>query len=165
MGAFADPRMREFYRRSAASLLASNRLWFWHLEVDGVIRACQYAFAYDGTLHSLQEGYDVDFTLPGIGGLGVILRGQVLRHAIEAGLTTYDFLGGDEEHKLRWGAIRHAVRRLRLIRRGIGGRAAWLATGGTERARARLKGFVPDAALEQLRILRDERRRKRLEKA
>ena len=162
VGAFADPRMREFYRKAATSLLAADRLWFWHLEVDGVIRASQFAFAYDGVLHSLQEGYDIDFSLPGVSGLGVILRGRVLRAAIEAGLSKYDFLGGEEEHKLRWGARRHTVRRFRAARHGIGGRAAWLTTVAGERVRERAKALIPDAALEQLRVARDQRRRKRL---
>jgi CelD/BcsL family acetyltransferase involved in cellulose biosynthesis len=84
-GVFADPRMRAFYLDVSARLLRSGQLRFWQLEVDGVVRASQFGFEYDGVLHSLQEAYDTTFRAPGIGGLGVVLRGSVLQCAIGGG--------------------------------------------------------------------------------
>ena len=46
--------------------------------MDGVIRASQYGYVYDGVEHSLQEGYDIDFKAPGVGSLGVVLRAHAL---------------------------------------------------------------------------------------
>jgi CelD/BcsL family acetyltransferase involved in cellulose biosynthesis len=159
-GVFGDPRMRGFYLEVGRRLLRSNRLRFWQLEVDGVIRASQFGFAYAGVLYSLQEAYDSDFSLPGVSGLGVVLRGHALRSAIEEGLRRYDFLGGDQDHKLRWGASVHHVRQVRVARGGIAGRAAWLATG-SESARASLKATLPRPILDAFRSTRGAYRRAR----
>jgi CelD/BcsL family acetyltransferase involved in cellulose biosynthesis len=160
-GAFGDPRMRSFYLDVSRRLLRSGRLWFWHLEADGAIRASQYAFAYDGVVHSLQECFDGGFAPPGVGGLGVVLRGHVLRAAIEAGMRAYDFLEGAADHKLRWGASIHGIRRVHLARPGLAGRAAMLATVGAEDAREWVKEAVPTRALEAYRRVRAGHRRRR----
>jgi CelD/BcsL family acetyltransferase involved in cellulose biosynthesis len=160
-GVFVDPRMRDFYLDVARRLLRSRQLHFWHLEADGAIRASQFGFSYGGVLHSLQEAYDSDFRPPGVGGLGVVLRGHVLETAIEEGLRTYDFLGGVEDHKLRWGADIHHVRTVRLGRPGVGGRAAWLATVGAQSAREAIKSALPTPVLDGLRNARAGYRRRR----
>jgi CelD/BcsL family acetyltransferase involved in cellulose biosynthesis len=160
-GAFADPRMRSFYLEISRRLLRAGRLRFWHLEADGAIRASQYAFAYDGVLHSLQEAFDSEFAPRGVGGLGVILRGQVLRSAIQEGIRTYDFLGGREDHKLRWGASVHWIRRVRIAQTGASARAAWLATVGAESARDSVKTALPEPMLDAYRGVRAGYRRHR----
>jgi len=150
-GAFADPRMRRFYLDVADRLLRAGRLRFWHLEADGAIRATQFAFAYDGVLHSLQEGYDGGFAPRGVGGLGVVLRAHVLDAAIAEGFRSYDFLGGVEDHKLRWGASVHSVRSVQIARPGAAGRLAWLASAGVLSARESVKRLLPETALDGLR--------------
>jgi CelD/BcsL family acetyltransferase involved in cellulose biosynthesis len=162
LGAFADPRMRSFYLDVSRRLLSSGSLRFWQLEVDGVIRACQYAFAYDGVLYSLQEAYDGELSLPGVGGLGVVLRGHVLRSAIEEGLRSYDFLGGAEDHKLRWGASIHRVRHLTVARPGAMGRLGWAATAGARSARDSIKSALPAPLLELARRARASYQRLRI---
>lgn len=160
-GVFGDPRMRSFYLESGRRLLRSHRLRFWQLEADGAIRASQFGFAYDGVLYSLQEAYDSEFSVPGVSGLGVVLRGHALRSTIEEGLRRYDFLGGDQEHKLRWGASIHYARHVQVTRPGIAGRAAWLATAGSRSARASLKAALPEPVLDALRSTRGAYRRAR----
>lgn len=160
-GVFADPRMRSFYHEVSGRLLRSGRLRFWHLEVDGAIRASQFGFAHAGTLHSLQEAYDSEFRKPGVGGLGVVLRGHVLSAAIEEGLRAYDFLGGVEEHKLRWGASVHTVRDVRLGRGGAGGRVAWLESVGAPSAREAVKSRLPERTLDWMRGARAAYHRRR----
>jgi CelD/BcsL family acetyltransferase involved in cellulose biosynthesis len=160
-GAFADPRIRSFYLDVSRRLLREGRLRFWHLEADGAIRASQYAFAYDGALHSLQEAFDAEFAPRGVGGLGVILRGQVLRSAIEEGIRSYDFLGGTEDHKLRWGASVDEIRRVRFARSGTSARLAWLATVGVGSAREAVKGALPEPVLDGYRGARAGYRRRR----
>lgn len=160
-GAFADPRMRSFYLDVSRRLLRSGSLRFWQLEVDGEIRACQFGFVYGGRLHSLQEAYDSEFSKPGVGGLGVVLRGHAIRAAIEEGLREYDFLGAAEEHKLRWGASVSSVRKIRIARPGAAGRLAWLATVGAGSARESIKSRLPEPMLERLRAVRATRDRRR----
>jgi CelD/BcsL family acetyltransferase involved in cellulose biosynthesis len=160
-GVFADARMRDFYLDVAKRLLRNGSLRFWQLEADGAIRACQFGFAYDGVLHSLQEAYDSDFAPPGVGGLGVVLRGHALEAAIEEGLRAYDFLGGVEDHKLRWGASVHHVRAVRMRRPGARGALAWAASSGPEAVREWVKGGLPDSALEKLKAARADFHRRR----
>jgi CelD/BcsL family acetyltransferase involved in cellulose biosynthesis len=160
-GVFADPRTRRFYLDVSRRLLRAGRLHFWHLEADGAIRASQFGFAYEGILHSLQEGYDGEFTPRGVRSIGVVLRGHVLRTAIEEGLRSYDFMGGVEEHKVRWGTTEHSVRNVRFARPGAGGRAAWLATVGRASARQSVKSALPGPVLDALRSARESYHRRR----
>jgi len=39
-----------------------------------------------------------------LGRVGYVLRGQLLRNLIDRGIRRYDFLGGEDESKTRWGA-------------------------------------------------------------
>jgi CelD/BcsL family acetyltransferase involved in cellulose biosynthesis len=160
-GAFADPRMRSFYLDVAERLLRAGRLRFCHLEADGVVRATQFAFAYGGVLHSLQEAYDTGFAPRGVGGLGVVLRGHVLETAIAEGCRSYDFLGGVEDHKLRWGASVHAVHRVRIARPGAAGRLAWVASVGAQSTRDLVKRLSPESVLDTLRSGRSAYHRRR----
>jgi CelD/BcsL family acetyltransferase involved in cellulose biosynthesis len=116
-GSFHDPRKLAFYREIAAAFLRRGWLRFYHLEVDKVIRASQFGFAYRGTLYSLQEAIDHSFHPPGVDGFGVVLRGMAIRESITEGLGAYDFLGGVEEFKTRWGTIPHYIHRVEI---GIG---------------------------------------------
>jgi CelD/BcsL family acetyltransferase involved in cellulose biosynthesis len=156
-GSFGDRRMREFYLDVSRRLLEAGRLRFWQLEVDGVIRASQFGFAYGGVLHSLQESYDTGFRAPGIGGLGVVLRAHAIKAAIEEGLHSYDFLGGTEDFKQRWGTRTHYVRLVRLAAPSSRGALAWMATVGAKDARGRLRSWAPDGLVHAVRSLRARR--------
>jgi CelD/BcsL family acetyltransferase involved in cellulose biosynthesis len=156
-GSFRDQRMRQFYLDVSRRLLESGRLRFWQLEVDGVIRASQFGFAYGGVLHSLQESYDTTFRVPGIGGLGVVLRAHAIKAAIEEDLRSYDFLGGTEDFKRRWGTSVHHVRNVRLAAPGPRGTLAWMATVGADEAHSRLRRRAPDGLVRTVRTLRARR--------
>jgi CelD/BcsL family acetyltransferase involved in cellulose biosynthesis len=154
-GSFFDPRMRGFYLEVSKRLLRAGRLRFWHLEVDGVIRACQYGYVYDGVEHSLQEGYDIGFKAPGIGSLGVVLRAQALRSAIEDDhLRGYDFLGGDQDFKTRWQTETRWIRTVQIAAPGPRGRLAWLATVSVADARAWFVRVTPDRLVAAGRVAR-----------
>jgi CelD/BcsL family acetyltransferase involved in cellulose biosynthesis len=158
-GSFADPRMRAFYLDVSRRFLAAGRLRFWQLEIDGVIRASQYGFVHHGVLHALQDGYDTSFRAPGLDGLGVVLRTEVLRRAIETErLRGYDFLGGVEEFKTRWGTSTHYTRTIQIAARGIRGRLAWLATVGARDLYTRVVAVMPVRLLKALRAVRGRRR-------
>jgi CelD/BcsL family acetyltransferase involved in cellulose biosynthesis len=92
----------------------------------------------------------------------VVLRGHVLQAAIEDGFHTYDFLGGVEDHKLRWGASVHAVRRVCIGRPGVTGSVGWLASVGVGSVRESAKRALPDAVLDMLRSARASCYRRRL---
>jgi CelD/BcsL family acetyltransferase involved in cellulose biosynthesis len=157
VGSFADPRTRRFYLETSRRFLRAGRLRFWHLEVDGVIRASQYGFAYNRVMHSLQEAYDTTFRLRGVGGLGVVLRGHVLRCSIEEGMDAYDFLGGVEDFKTRWGTSVHHVRGVRMAAPGVRGRLAWAATLQAEAVRGALREMAPEGLVHAVRAARARR--------
>ena len=81
------------------------------MEIDGEIVAVQFAFRYRDTVFQLQEGYD---HLRSSDRFGYVLRGEVLRTLISEGVRVYDFLGGEDPYKARWGAQRGSYRTLRL---------------------------------------------------
>lgn len=150
-GIFSDPRMRAFYLDVAAALLRRGWLRFYHLEVDGVTQASQFGFAYGGVLHSLQEAFCASFNPPGIGGLGVILRGMAIRESIAEGLRVYDFLGGEQESKTRWGTTTRYVQRVRIGAAGPLGLLAFAAAAGPDLARNWARTHVPRSLLEARR--------------
>jgi CelD/BcsL family acetyltransferase involved in cellulose biosynthesis len=100
-GTLHSPARRQFYGELARLLLQRRQLELWVLELDGRIAAAQFGLRYGTTLFSLQEGFDPEFASDSV---GYVLRSQVLKEVIGDGIRSYDFLGGADESKLRWGA-------------------------------------------------------------
>jgi len=118
-GSFSSPQRREFYARLARLFLARGWLELWALELDGEIAAVQFAFRYRNTVFQLQEGYDHKRSSDR---LGFVLRGEVLKQLISEKVRTYDFLGGEDRYKSRWGARQSHYRQIHFARPlGIGG--------------------------------------------
>jgi len=53
----------------------------------------------DGVWYALKGGYDADFRKYGPGQLILL---EILRHAYDRGLASYEFLGSDDAYKLQW---------------------------------------------------------------
>jgi CelD/BcsL family acetyltransferase involved in cellulose biosynthesis len=118
-GTLHSSARRQFYAELAAELLARNRLDLWVLELNEQIAAAQFGLRHGSTVFSLQEGFDPDYSADSV---GYVLRGQVLKNLIAEGIRRYDFLGGADESKLRWGAEPGHYRDLRFARpRSVGG--------------------------------------------
>ena len=160
-GSFYHPRKRAFYHEMGKGFLRRGWLRFYHLEVDGVIRAAQFGFVFGGIMHSLQEAFDSRFRPQGVGGVGVVLRGMAIRESIAEGLKVYDFLGGAEEYKTRWGTTSHYVERARIGAPGVAGGLAYLCTAKARDARLWVREHLPErlvAARDRWRIHRQARR-------
>jgi CelD/BcsL family acetyltransferase involved in cellulose biosynthesis len=160
-GSFYHPRKRAFYKEFASGFLRRGWLRFYHLEVDEVIRASQLGFAFRGVLHSLQEAFDRAFRPQGVGGTGVVLRGMAIRESIGEGLETYDFLGGAEEFKTRWGTTTHYVQHVRIGAPGPAGGLAYLCTAKVRDARLWIRRHLPERLVEardRWRVRRQARR-------
>jgi CelD/BcsL family acetyltransferase involved in cellulose biosynthesis len=115
----ARPEEARFYREFAQGALEKGWLWISALRDRGEIKAIQLGYVYGGAFHQLQEGFDPQYTA----GAGNVLRYEVIRECIEAGVTSYDFLGGYTEHKRRWLAEPRAGHDLFIGRRGLLNRA------------------------------------------
>ncbi len=100
-GTLHVPERRQFYREMAQLLLSRNRLEFWLLSIDGKTVAAQFGLRHGDTVFSLQEGFDPLYSVDSV---GYVLRSQVLKRLIADGIRRYDFLGGTDESKVRWGA-------------------------------------------------------------
>jgi len=100
-GTLHVPARRQFYAELARLLLARQRLEFWVLELEGRVVAAQFGLRHGESVFSLQEGFDPDYRADSV---GYVLRSQVLKQLIVDGVRRYDFLGGTDESKMRWGA-------------------------------------------------------------
>jgi CelD/BcsL family acetyltransferase involved in cellulose biosynthesis len=94
------PFEARFYRAFSRRALERGWLRLYALRAGSDFQAVQIGYAYRGTFHQLQEGFDPEAS----SGAGNVLRGLVIERCIEEGLTAYDFLGGFTEHKKRWQA-------------------------------------------------------------
>jgi CelD/BcsL family acetyltransferase involved in cellulose biosynthesis len=92
------PDEESFYREFVPLAFAAGWLWLSALRENGVFKAVQLGYVYNNAYHQLQEGFDPAF----FAGVGNVLRFEVIRQCIEAGIRKYDFLGGYTDHKRRW---------------------------------------------------------------
>jgi hypothetical protein len=100
-GCFADPRFESFLKRAVARLMAEKRAWLHGVTWDGRPAAFCLVFRSGPTAMLYQAGIDPDQLAVEPGHMIVA---YALREAIAAGLTSFDFLRGDEIYKARWGA-------------------------------------------------------------
>lgn len=97
---FRRPLMQDFYTGFSPIALEKGWLKIFALRIDDSILAVQIGYLYNGILYGMQEGFDPD----GPQGLGNVLRHAVIEWCISNKVHEYDYLGGDEEHKLKWAA-------------------------------------------------------------
>ena len=120
-----DPPARRFYELLADWAAKEGLLSLWFLRID--TRPIAFAFCITtGEAHYvLKIGFDADHAryAPGL-----VLTQGMLRAAFDAGLSSYEFLGAEEDYKLIWTDRCHERERLQLFGRGPRGRlehAAW----------------------------------------
>lgn len=101
-----DSRTAEFYTRLATAASRLGKLSLFRLRLDGRTIAFHYGVTCGGTYYLLKLGYDEAFRQfsPGL-----VLMDSVVQDALSRGLRRLDFLGSDDEWKLRWssGVRRH----------------------------------------------------------
>jgi CelD/BcsL family acetyltransferase involved in cellulose biosynthesis len=101
IGAFASNERRDFYYRMATAFLQRGWLEFWWLELDGKTVGAQFCFRHNNTVSLLQEGFDPKYADEKI---GYALKAHLLQNMIRSGATRYDFLGGADPYKAKFGA-------------------------------------------------------------
>lgn len=99
-GAFSSADRRDFYLRMATDFLRRGWLEFWLLSLDGETVGAQFCFRYNNTVSLLQEGFHPKYTSEKI---GYALRAHVLEETIRSGAQHYDFLGGADSYKAKFG--------------------------------------------------------------
>jgi CelD/BcsL family acetyltransferase involved in cellulose biosynthesis len=95
----SDPRTQRLYTDFARAAAAAGWLRLHLLELDGVPVAADLNCVFAGGTFLVKTGFDERYARfsPGL-----VLRGEVLRAAIQEGSRFYDFLGGPDGYKLRW---------------------------------------------------------------
>ncbi|MGL4576712.1 MAG: GNAT family N-acetyltransferase [Burkholderiaceae bacterium] len=146
-GCFADPRFEPFLREAATQLLARGQLQAFSLWLDDRPLAADIGFRTEfrtdfGTHNRwlcYQAGIDPALMEHEPGKLANI---HILRHAEKFGITSVDFLRGDEPYKQQLKADPHPVCDLRFSAPNISGNlrhAWWGAQGAARRLRAALR--------------------------
>ena len=148
LGSFLVPERRKFYSQMAKEFLNRGWLDFWLLDCDGRIVAAEFGFHYGETYFFLQSGFDSEYASESV---GFVLKAMVLRDLIARGLRYYDFLGGGDPYKSRWGAEKSAYLHLSCARpRSRGAMYLGLARSA-EKGKNWLRSRLPEPACEMLR--------------
>jgi CelD/BcsL family acetyltransferase involved in cellulose biosynthesis len=112
-GVFMQPGMEIFFRRLGAAFLPQGVFRLNVIEVGGEIAAGTIGYAFDRTFFLYNSAFDREW-----GNLapGMVLVGEDIRMAIDAGCEAFDLLKGDYQYKYRFGARPRAVKRLIVTR-------------------------------------------------
>jgi CelD/BcsL family acetyltransferase involved in cellulose biosynthesis len=147
-GAFSSVERRDFYSRMARAFLRRGWLEFWLLKLDQEIVAAQFCFRYGDTVYLLQEGFHPKHTGDRV---GYALRARVLEEMIRTGAARYDFLGGADAYKAKFGAREGSYLTLRFAGPSTRGRLRLAWQHGKKQARQWLKRKLPAPVLAALR--------------
>lgn len=149
-GSFGSPARRQFYDDMARSFLARQWLEFWLLKLDEKIVAAQFTFRYRDTAFALQEGFDPAYSTDSV---GYALRGYAIRQLIAEGVRRYDFLGGQDPKKERWGAQAGVYLGIRFAKPFSPGSAYLRLRRGTRTSKEWLRAHLPSSAWNLLHRL------------
>ena len=111
---FMSADRERFFRRAALSLAEQGITRLSFVELDGVRIASSLSFVCCGTKYLYNSGYD-----PAYGRLaaGLLNHAYNIRRSIEAGLSVFDFMRGDETYKYHLGGQDRLLYRLTATRR------------------------------------------------
>lgn len=93
---FASPTYIEFHRSVIRSFLPRGWLRLYCLEVDGEIGAMLYCYRFRRRVYLMQSGFDPKLARFGV---GKVLLGHAIEHAIAEQNEVFDFLRGEHRYK------------------------------------------------------------------
>lgn len=110
---FLTDQMRSFFERLSSSLAEIERVRLYHLSIADESAAMVFCFVARNQLLLYNSGYAARFR-----DLSVGLASKVLciRDAVEEGMTSVNFLRGDEPYKYELGGVNAVVRHVQLQR-------------------------------------------------
>lgn len=113
-GCFADPKFGKFLRQVAGNALRCGRAHLLQLNYEGMPVAMQFGLRSDSTIYSYQVGVD---TSSAAESPGMAMNMLLINDGAQRGLTTLDFLRGDEPYKQSLRAERIRTERLHIFAR------------------------------------------------
>lgn len=146
-GAFASPERRGFYHQMAGAFMRRGWLEFWLLRLGNQTVAAQFCFRFRDTVYLLQEGFHPKYAADKI---GYALRAHVLEGMIQSGAKRYDFLGGADPYKLKYGARDEGYMNLQFAGPSRLGRAYLAQRRQARHAKRWLKNLLPEPLLAAL---------------
>ena len=147
-GVFGAAPKRRFYAHFAVRFARAGWLRLYSLRLGEAYVAHELCFSRNGVTYLLQEGFD---TTDAAASYGQTLRAAVVRHLIDRGETTYDFLGGASRHKDDWGATEGRLVHVIIGRNGWRGSLYVKLPSLRERAAVLAKRVLPARAIAALR--------------
>lgn len=115
---------RRFYGQLARWAAARGTLRLCFLRVDGRAAAFEFLLHESARMYNLKGGFDEAFADASPGSL---LLEQVLRHAAEQAVSTYEFLGDRDAWKLHWTSTTRPRHEVQVFGDGPAATARWLA--------------------------------------
>ncbi len=109
---FNTQAMRDFFVEMSVGMVASKKAWLDALFADGEIVAASLHLVDNTTVAYYQGGFDEQFAKQKP---MVVLFATAIQRAIEQNKIIYDFLGGNESYKQRWGATLKPYTSLSLL--------------------------------------------------
>jgi CelD/BcsL family acetyltransferase involved in cellulose biosynthesis len=103
-GTFRYPQRKVFYQQLSETMLSKDRLGFYGLRVHGQFRALFYGYIYRDTYIAMSLGYDTEFESQHHTSAANVLFGLIIKDLICKGIREFDYLGGKNDYKFRWGA-------------------------------------------------------------
>jgi CelD/BcsL family acetyltransferase involved in cellulose biosynthesis len=116
-----DVHRAVFYRQYAEAASAEGILRICFLRIGDRVAAMQLALEHGGGFWLLKVGYDPRFSQCSP---GLLLMRDTIRYAVEAGLTSYEFLGRAEAWTRVWTPSEHPCVSLRVYPLGVRGLTA-----------------------------------------
>jgi CelD/BcsL family acetyltransferase involved in cellulose biosynthesis len=113
-GVFMQPGMEIFFRRLGEAFLPRGIFNLTFLEIEGHRKlAGTIGFRFEGTYSLYNSAFDRAYQAAAP---GMVLVGEDIRIAIEAGCASFDLLKGDYAYKYRFGAAPRAIKRVVVTR-------------------------------------------------
>jgi CelD/BcsL family acetyltransferase involved in cellulose biosynthesis len=100
---------QSFNQKLLLNMAENNFANVWILTIDGEDAAFVYTLVAHKKLHYYQTAFKLNFESPL--SVGKVLTMQVIRHACESDIESFDFGHGDAEYKRFWATNSHDVRR------------------------------------------------------
>jgi CelD/BcsL family acetyltransferase involved in cellulose biosynthesis len=113
-GCFADPKFGKFLRQVAVKAQRCGRAHLLQLNYQGMPVALQFGLRSDSTIYSYQVGVDTSTTAESP---GMAMNMLLINDGTQRGLTSLDFLRGDEPYKQSLRAERIRTERLHVFAR------------------------------------------------
>lgn len=101
-GVLADAVVQQFHAAALPALLAANLLRMTTLRIDGIVAGVFYGLQHGSAAYAYLGGFDPAFAFESP---GTLLIGSAIATAAAEGVTSFNFLRGQEPYKYEWGAV------------------------------------------------------------